>query len=223
MLRPTFLSKSKGIERNLPRCNRLLNRLREIENKKDPKPGLFYCDYFNSIVSYFRFLPLAATRWAAVTVFFGGLRTLLVALPLPLPFSSRPHAVPSSNFINADQSKPSFDILLKSGMSGWGWGLVFSFRRGDDVGSYAVWSCEGSACTVSSWAGAGAYAVGVAGRRCRLHVPRRLFRCRGVCLPGGLVILGFCAAGLANRGFLRPVFPVAGDLGPSAGGRGSAG
>ena len=91
MLRPTFLSKSKGIERNLPRCNRLLNRLREIENKKDPKPGLFYCDYFNSIVSYFRFLPLAATRWAAVTVFFGGLRTLLVALPLPLPFSSRPH------------------------------------------------------------------------------------------------------------------------------------
>ena len=45
MLRPTFLSKSKGIERNLPRCNRLLNRLREIENKKDPKPGLFYCDY----------------------------------------------------------------------------------------------------------------------------------------------------------------------------------
>ena len=31
--------------------------------------------------------------------------------------------------------------------------------------------------------------------RCRLHVPRRLFRCRGVCLPGGLVILGFCAAG----------------------------
>ena len=49
--------------------------------------------------------------------------------------------------------------------------------------------------------------------RCRLHVPRRLFRCRGVCLPGGLVILGFCAAGLANRGFLRPVFPVAGDLG----------
>lgn len=147
----------------MPRCNRLLNRLREIENKKDPKPGLFYCDYFNSIVSYFRFLPLAATRWAAVTVFFGGLRTLLVALPLPLPFSSRPHAVPSSNFINADQSKPSFDILLKSGMSGWGWGLVFSFRRGDDVGSYAVWSCEGSACTVSSWAGAGAYAVGVAG------------------------------------------------------------
>ena len=108
-------------------------------------------------------MPLAATRWAAVTVFFGGLRTLLVALPLPLPFSSRPHAVPSSNFINADQSKPSFDILLKSGMSGWGWGLVFSFRRGDDVGSYAVWSCEGSACTVSSWAGAGAYAVGVAG------------------------------------------------------------
>lgn len=71
MLRPTFLSKSKGIERNLPRCNRLLNRLREIENKKDPKPGLFYCDYFNSIVSYFRFLPLAATRWAAVTVFRG--------------------------------------------------------------------------------------------------------------------------------------------------------
>ena len=52
MLRPTFLSKSKGIERNLPRCNRLLNRLREIENKKDPKPGLFYCDYFNSIVSF---------------------------------------------------------------------------------------------------------------------------------------------------------------------------
>ena len=163
MLRPTFLSKSKGIERNLPRCNRLLNRLREIENKKDPKPGLFYCDYFNSIVSYFRFLPLAATRWAAVTVFFGVLRTLLVALPLPLPFSSRPHAVPSSNFINADQSKPSFDILLKSGMSGWGGVLVFSFRRGDDVGSYAVWSCEGYACTVSSWAGAGSYAVGVAG------------------------------------------------------------
>lgn len=112
---------------------------------------------------YFRFLPLAATRWTAVTAFFGVLRTLLVALPLPLPFSSRPHAVPSSNFINADQSKPSFDILLKSGMSGWGWGLVFSFRRGDDVGSYAVSSCEGSACTVSSWAGAGAYAVGVAG------------------------------------------------------------
>lgn len=112
---------------------------------------------------YLRFLPLAATRWAAVTVFFGVLRTLLVALPLPLPFSSRPHAVPSSNFINADQSKPSFDILLKSGMSGWGWVLVFSFRRGDDVGSYAVWSCEGSACTVSSWAGAGSYAAGVAG------------------------------------------------------------
>ena len=107
---------------------------------------------------YFRFLPLAATRWAAVTVFFGVLRTLFVALPLPLPFSSRPHAVPSSNFINADQSKPSFDILLKSGMSGWGWGLVFSFRRGD-----AVSSCEGSSCTVSSWAGAGSYAAGVAG------------------------------------------------------------
>lgn len=39
------------------------------------------------------------------------------------------------------------------------------------------------------------------------------FRCRGICLPGGLVILGFCAAGFANRGFLHPVFPVAGDLG----------
>ena len=69
MLRPTFLSKSKGIERNLPRCNRLLNRLREIENKKDPKPGLFYCDY----CFLFPFLAFGSDPLGGCDRFFRGL------------------------------------------------------------------------------------------------------------------------------------------------------
>ena len=115
--------------------------------------GLFYCGYL-------RFLPLAAIRWAAVTVRLGVLRTLLA--PLPLPFSSRPHAVPSSNFMKADQSKPSFDILLKSGISGRGsvWILVLSLRRGAADSSPAAGAvCAGAAgfSLRTDFFGAGAY------------------------------------------------------------------
>lgn len=107
--------------------------------------NIFPCRDFSG--GYFRFLPFAAMRWAAVTVFFGVLRTLLAVLPLPfpLPFSSRPHFSPSSNFMNADQSNPSLDILLKSGISSCASALarVFGLRRGAADSSVSA----GNACS----------------------------------------------------------------------------
>lgn len=73
MLRPTFLSKSKGIERNLPRCNRLLNRLREIENKKDPKTGSFLLRLFQFYCFLFPFPAFGGNPLGGCDCLFRGL------------------------------------------------------------------------------------------------------------------------------------------------------